>query len=68
MRKCGDEIKLLLWHDGDHSVGISGENAEVVMYYVDEEMLKATIEVLVDAFTKIWDFRAHCIIDGEDNE
>lgn len=55
-------IVFEVWHEGDRSVGIDGESAEVSFPYAqrdDADFIRAAREILRDAFTKLWDFPAH---------
>lgn len=62
---ANNPTKFHLWHNGDPSVGIWGESAEVELYCYDKEFETMAREVLVKAFTDLWDFRAHIATDAE---
>jgi hypothetical protein len=57
-------VKLVAWHDGDRTVGIYGDSATIELEVYDEDFLRAAKEVLTEAFTTLWDFRAH--VETED--
>jgi hypothetical protein len=52
------DVRIHLWHDGDRSVGIDGEDAVVEMSVSSPEMLQASVDVLTEAFTTLWDFKS----------
>ncbi len=68
MAKDWKKTTIDIWHDGDRSVGISGDRAEILMYMPvkgeDEDYIAAVKECLGQAFTNLWDFKVHIDIHG----
>ena len=60
-----ESTKFHIWHDGDSSVGIWGESATVEVYCYDAEFESMAREVLVKAFTDLWDFKARIVSELE---
>jgi hypothetical protein len=60
------DVRIQMWHDGDRSVGIDGEDAVVDMSVSSPEMLQASVDVLIEAFTGIWDFKPTAYIQFRD--
>jgi hypothetical protein len=55
-------VDLILWHDGDPSVGISGDQAEVHVWVGEDPEHQAFVrETLCAAFSTMWDSRAKCM-------
>ena len=61
-----DTRTYIVWHDGDRSVGIGGDQAKVEMSTpLDAEEDAANREALKECFTQLWDFRAHVATEAE---
>jgi len=61
-------MKATIWSNGDPSVGINGNQAEVDMPYlgeVDDEYRQSIRESLATVFSEIFDDRAFVIFDDE---
>lgn len=53
-----ERTRLFIWSDGDGSVGIPGQSAEVLVGVAnDPDDLLLVKELLVEAFRAIWDER-----------
>lgn len=62
-------VTYVVWHDGDRSVGIPGDSANVQMLDpTDAEEDKARRELFKECFEKLWDFRVHVMTLDEINE
>lgn len=57
---------LILWHHGDASVGIGGDQARVQVWVGDDpEYQQFVCESLRETFSAIWDFRTYCMDERE---
>lgn len=62
----GDEITFNIWHDGDPSVGIPGEQARVTMFCADDNDREWVRASLRDFYTNLWDHKGvHVMTDAE---
>jgi hypothetical protein len=58
--------EFIIWHEGDSSVGIAGDETEVRVWVGDDPSYQEFVrETLCEAFNAIWDFRVHCATDDE---
>jgi len=62
---ANNPTKFHVWHDGDPSVGIWGDSATVELHVYDAEHESTIRSVLTQAFTELWDFRAHIVTEAE---
>lgn len=60
-------MKLHFWHDGDRSVGITGDSVTVQFDGddYDAEYIAAAKELLLPAFQELFDFRTHVATEDE---
>ena len=64
-------VPLHFWHNGDRSVGLDGDRATVNLNVngfdaLDElEYIDHAKEILREAFSKLWDCRAHVATEAE---
>jgi len=65
-------MTLILWHDGDMSTGIQGEQTEIETCIPracwEHESMEWFRNKMVDVFSEIWDFKTHAVYDFEFEE
>lgn len=59
------KIQFRVWHFGDPSVGIEGDDADVFLYASAFGGVEGAKKFLVEAFTEGWGFRAYVMTEEE---
>jgi len=65
-RTSEGEVLFHVWHNGDPSVGIGGDAAQVTMGIADAEQLQYAREMLQAAFGAFWDARRVTVMTDEE--
>jgi hypothetical protein len=70
MRAEWKRIIWKIWTEGDPSVGIPGDEADVLMnvFINDKEFMEMMRASLKKFFEDVWDFKVHVMTEDEFNE